>query len=199
MQSIGMKNIEARALELNRLLTDRCRRRAGEYSLHSEKNNFVPRRRWLQLRTRRVVAALAAQKIMVTEKPEGIRVATDFFNNSEDDINRSKTWKLKTPITVCRRDLRTGFLFAVLPPSSPGATSPRKSNERLHDGRLQPPVSCAIPSSQFICAPSIHQRTRFPSQHRQSLIAAHDTDAQVGFDHPATAIAPASFHRDAER
>ena len=35
----------------------------------------------------RVVGALAERKIFVTEKPEGIRVATDFFNN-EDDINR---------------------------------------------------------------------------------------------------------------
>jgi selenocysteine lyase/cysteine desulfurase len=35
----------------------------------------------------KVVAALAAQKILVTEKPQGFRVATDFFNN-EDDIER---------------------------------------------------------------------------------------------------------------
>jgi selenocysteine lyase/cysteine desulfurase len=35
----------------------------------------------------RVVAALAEKKIMVTEKPEGIRVAADFFNN-EDDIDQ---------------------------------------------------------------------------------------------------------------
>ena len=31
-----------------------------------------------------VVAKLAEQGVIVTEKPEGIRVATDFFNNEED-------------------------------------------------------------------------------------------------------------------
>jgi selenocysteine lyase/cysteine desulfurase len=34
-----------------------------------------------------VVNKLAARKVYVTEKPEGFRVATDFFNN-EDDIER---------------------------------------------------------------------------------------------------------------
>ena len=37
-----------------------------------------------------VVNRLAQQKIFVTEKPEGFRVATDFFNN-EDDIEHSDT------------------------------------------------------------------------------------------------------------
>ena len=36
---------------------------------------------------REVVAQLAAQKIIVTKKPQGIRVATHFFNN-ENDIER---------------------------------------------------------------------------------------------------------------
>jgi selenocysteine lyase/cysteine desulfurase len=30
------------------------------------------------------VTQLAEQKVIVTEKPQGIRVATDFFNNDED-------------------------------------------------------------------------------------------------------------------
>jgi selenocysteine lyase/cysteine desulfurase len=34
-----------------------------------------------------VVSKLALQKVLVTEKPEGFRVSTDFFNN-EDDIER---------------------------------------------------------------------------------------------------------------
>jgi hypothetical protein len=33
------------------------------------------------------VAKLAEQKIIVTEKPKGIRIATDFFND-EGDIER---------------------------------------------------------------------------------------------------------------
>jgi selenocysteine lyase/cysteine desulfurase len=32
----------------------------------------------------KIVADLASQKILVTEKPQGFRVATDFFNNEED-------------------------------------------------------------------------------------------------------------------
>jgi selenocysteine lyase/cysteine desulfurase len=31
-----------------------------------------------------VVSKLAMQKVFVTEKPEGFRVATDFFNNDDD-------------------------------------------------------------------------------------------------------------------
>ena len=34
-----------------------------------------------------VVSSLAAKKVLVTEKPHGFRVATDFFNN-EDDVER---------------------------------------------------------------------------------------------------------------
>jgi hypothetical protein len=30
------------------------------------------------------VAALAEKKVLVTDKPQGFRVATDFFNNEED-------------------------------------------------------------------------------------------------------------------
>jgi selenocysteine lyase/cysteine desulfurase len=35
----------------------------------------------------KLVAQLAQQNIFVTEKPQGIRVSTDFFNN-DDDIER---------------------------------------------------------------------------------------------------------------
>jgi cysteine desulfurase / selenocysteine lyase len=86
MQSIGIGDIQKRALELNRLLTDRLEEagwrvlsplldeqfRSAETLVATEKPAAV-------------VAALAAKKIFVTEKPEGIRIATDFFNN-EDDI-----------------------------------------------------------------------------------------------------------------
>jgi len=33
------------------------------------------------------VRALAEKRIFVTEKPQGVRVATDFFNN-EDDVEQ---------------------------------------------------------------------------------------------------------------
>lgn len=88
MQSIGIAEIEARALELNRTLTgklseigwtvlsplddEKCR--SAETLVAAENPG-------------KVVADLAAQKIFVTEKPQGFRVATDFFNN-EDDVER---------------------------------------------------------------------------------------------------------------
>lgn len=88
MQSLGIANIEARVLELNRKLTARLneigwkvlsplgdeRFRSGETLVAAEN-------------PAQIVSQLAERKIYVTEKPEGFRVATDFFNN-EDDIQR---------------------------------------------------------------------------------------------------------------
>ena len=88
MQSIGIANIQARALELNRMLTSRLseigwkvlsplgeeRFRSAETLVAAENPNEI-------------VKKLAEQKIFVTEKPEGFRVSTDFFNN-EDDIEQ---------------------------------------------------------------------------------------------------------------
>lgn len=88
MQSIGIKNIETRALALNRLLTDRLKEtgwrvlsplreesmRSGETLVQAENPDEV-------------VAALAERKILVTRKPQGIRVSTDFFNNEDDIAN----------------------------------------------------------------------------------------------------------------
>lgn len=88
MNSIGIVNIEKRVLSLNRYLTDRLT--ASGWKVMSPV---------LEERTRsaetlvavdepaRIVARLAAQNVIVTEKPQGIRVATHFFNN-EDDIER---------------------------------------------------------------------------------------------------------------
>jgi selenocysteine lyase/cysteine desulfurase len=88
MQAIGPTHIEARALELNRSLTSRLseagwkvlspleseERRSAETLVAADNPAYV-------------VSKLAAQNVFVTEKPEGFRVATDFFNN-EDDIQR---------------------------------------------------------------------------------------------------------------
>src|SRR5215813_9401798 len=95
MNQVGRKQIEQRALELNRMLTARLldagwqvlspiadeRHRSAETLVAA---NDPPA----------LVAALAQQKVLVTEKPQGIRVSTDFFNN-EDDIERLVT-ALKT-------------------------------------------------------------------------------------------------------
>jgi selenocysteine lyase/cysteine desulfurase len=88
MNEVGKKEVEERALELNRILTSRLteegwrvlspiadeRHRSGETLVAA---NDPPA----------LVAALAQRKVLVTEKPQGIRVSTDFFNN-EDDIEQ---------------------------------------------------------------------------------------------------------------
>lgn len=85
ISSLGIKNIEERALSLNRFLTDRLsdagwnvlspvvdeRMRSAETLVETQDPAAV-------------VAKLAEQKIIVTRKPQGIRVATHFFNNEED-------------------------------------------------------------------------------------------------------------------
>lgn len=86
MQSIGMKEIEARALELNRFLTGRLEEIG--WTVLSPLGDFRSAQTLVAAKEpARVVSELAQQKIYVTEKPQGFRVATDFFNN-EDDIER---------------------------------------------------------------------------------------------------------------
>ena len=83
MQSIGMANIEARALELNRMLTAKLDEIGWEVlsPLADEKFRSAET---LVAASEGVVKRLASNKIFVTEKPQGFRVATDFFNNEED-------------------------------------------------------------------------------------------------------------------
>ncbi len=88
MQSIGPANIAARALELNRGLTSRLSE-AGWKVLSPLQNEDYRSAETLVAAENpaQIVSKLALQKVFVTEKPEGIRVATDFFNN-EDDIEQ---------------------------------------------------------------------------------------------------------------
>jgi cysteine desulfurase / selenocysteine lyase len=88
MQSIGLQNIEARALELNRHLTSKLNESGwkvlsplGEESFRSAETLVAAGD------PARIVRHLAEQKILVTEKPEGFRVSTHFFNN-EDDVEK---------------------------------------------------------------------------------------------------------------
>ena len=85
MTQIGAANLQARVLELNRLLTSRLAEngwrilsplqtesaRSGESLVQVEKPEEVTRH-------------LFRRGVVVTEKPQGIRVATHFFNNEED-------------------------------------------------------------------------------------------------------------------
>ena len=88
MTGIGIKDIEERALLLNRLLTSRLIE-AGWTVLSPIASDDARSAETLvgAEEPSRLVGELAAQKIIVTEKPQGIRVATHLFNN-EDDIER---------------------------------------------------------------------------------------------------------------
>jgi len=88
MTSIGTTNIEERALELNRLLTGRLIE-SGCRVLSPISDDRMRSAETLVLveDPAGVVTRLAEQKIIVTKKPQGIRVATHFFNN-EADVER---------------------------------------------------------------------------------------------------------------
>jgi selenocysteine lyase/cysteine desulfurase len=88
MTQIGIRNIEERALSLNTLLTTQLSETGwtvlspiADESMRSAETLVAAEE------PARVVAKLAARKIIVTEKPQGIRVATHLFNN-EDDVER---------------------------------------------------------------------------------------------------------------
>jgi len=85
MQSIGIENIQARALELNRTFTSRLGDKV--FSPLSEERFRSAETLVADENPAKIVAHLAQQNIFVTEKPQGIRVSTDFFNN-EDDLER---------------------------------------------------------------------------------------------------------------
>jgi selenocysteine lyase/cysteine desulfurase len=72
-------------LELNRKLTSRLEEKVlsplGEERFRSAETLVAADE------PGKIVARLAQQNIFVTEKPQGFRVSTDFFNN-EDDIER---------------------------------------------------------------------------------------------------------------
>ena len=85
MQSIGIANIQARALELNRTLTTRLDEIGWRVLSPLEDEQFRSAETLVAAENpAQVVGQLAEQKILVTEKPEGFRVSTDFFNNDED-------------------------------------------------------------------------------------------------------------------
>jgi selenocysteine lyase/cysteine desulfurase len=86
MQSIGIRSLEARALELNRKLTARLSEIGWQVLSPLAEEKFRSAETLVAAKNpAQVVSQLAEQKILVTEKPEGFRVSTDFFNN-EDDI-----------------------------------------------------------------------------------------------------------------
>ena len=88
MHSIGIENIQRRALELNRVLTTRLEDSGWKVLSPLGEERFRSAETLVAAEEPpRVVRHLAQQNIFVTEKPQGFRASTDFFNN-EDDIER---------------------------------------------------------------------------------------------------------------
>ena len=88
INEIGIENIQARVLELNRFLTSRLAEN-GWQVLSPIQNEELRSAETLVAcdKPGTVVRHLFRRGVIVTEKPEGIRVATHFFNN-ESDIER---------------------------------------------------------------------------------------------------------------
>lgn len=88
LTDVGMPNIQGRALSMNRILTNRLVETGWRVlsPLRDENNRSAETLVAIE-NPAAVVAKLADQSVIVTEKPEGIRVATDFFNN-EQDVDR---------------------------------------------------------------------------------------------------------------
>ena len=86
MHSIGIENIQTRALELNRKLTAQLTEAGLKVLSPLEEEKFRSAETLVAVENpANVVSHLAQHNILVTEKPQGLRAATDFFNN-EDDI-----------------------------------------------------------------------------------------------------------------
>jgi selenocysteine lyase/cysteine desulfurase len=88
LSKIGTQKIEERVLALNRYLTGRLSEEGWHVlsPLRDEKSRSGETL-VAMTRPKRVVAHLEQRDIAVTEKPQGIRVSTHFFNN-EADIER---------------------------------------------------------------------------------------------------------------
>jgi cysteine desulfurase/selenocysteine lyase len=86
--NVGMKNIEARALELNRFLTARLIESGWKVLSPIADEGMRSAETLVEFDDPAgVVEKLGDQQIIVTKKPQGIRVATHFFNN-EADVER---------------------------------------------------------------------------------------------------------------
>ncbi|HEX6728879.1 MAG TPA: aminotransferase class V-fold PLP-dependent enzyme [Pyrinomonadaceae bacterium] len=86
MHSIGIKNIEQRALTLNMLLTNKLSETGWRVLSPLRDENMRSAETLVEAQNpEELVEALQERKIIVTRKPQGVRVSTDFFNN-EDDI-----------------------------------------------------------------------------------------------------------------
>jgi cysteine desulfurase/selenocysteine lyase len=88
MSEIGIREIENRALTLNRYSTQSLSESGWRVLSPLGEERFRSAETLVEVdNPASVVAELAAGGVIVTEKPQGLRIATDFFNN-EADIDR---------------------------------------------------------------------------------------------------------------
>jgi cysteine desulfurase / selenocysteine lyase len=88
ISEIGINNIEERALALNRGLTQLLTKNGWKVLSPLQNENSRSAETLVEVENPgEVVRGLFRRGVIVTEKPEGIRAATHFFNN-EDDIQR---------------------------------------------------------------------------------------------------------------
>src|ERR1700687_3051238 len=88
IDEVGIANIQARARELNRLLTSRLTENG--WNILSPLQNETARSAETLVQVEKpgeVVRSLFRRGVVVTEKPQGLRAATHFFND-EQDIER---------------------------------------------------------------------------------------------------------------
>lgn len=85
LSEIGVERIEERALALNRYLTGELKRAGWTILSPLERESHRSAETLVQVeRPAQAVAHLAARGVAVTEKPQGIRVSTHFFNDEAD-------------------------------------------------------------------------------------------------------------------
>ena len=88
MNEIGISRIEERALSLNRYLTEHLIENGWRVLSPLGEEQFRSAETLVEVGNPAfAVAELARKGIIVTEKPQGIRIATDFFND-EVDVDR---------------------------------------------------------------------------------------------------------------
>ena len=91
MTMLGTAEIESRALSLNRYLTNRLLETGWKILSPLRDESFRSAETLVECaEPGKITAQLAQQGVAVTEKPQGIRIATDFFND-ESDIERLMT------------------------------------------------------------------------------------------------------------
>ncbi|HVS83130.1 MAG TPA: aminotransferase class V-fold PLP-dependent enzyme [Pyrinomonadaceae bacterium] len=96
INEIGIGNIQARALELNHFLTSRLKENGWKILSPLQNENARSAETLIAVeKPNEVVRHLLRRGVIVTEKPQGVRVATHFFNN-EDDIERLVTALIET-------------------------------------------------------------------------------------------------------